>query len=190
MGRRRQSDMHLPWRMYHHRNAYYFISTSRQRISLGSDLGDALLAYRRIVGSGTIGRAASGQHLGRAMHRNAQQGANIRNIQFDLKISDVVRLLERAGGCCELTGISFSFEVHDPSAKRPWAPSLDRIDSSGPYQYENCRIVCAAVNIALSNFGDDILRRIAVTLCNRHFTHGEFITKVSDHFHAGDCYLG
>lgn len=70
-------------------------------------------------------------------------------------------LAERANGKCELTGIAFSAQ-RDPGTRMAyWAPSIDRIKNDRGYEYDNCRLVCAAVNIALSDFGTVALRRIA-----------------------------
>lgn len=70
-------------------------------------------------------------------------------------------LLARAAGHCELTGIKFSSKRIAGALKRPWAPSLDRMDRAKGYEAANCRIVCVAVNLALNEFGEGVLRRIA-----------------------------
>jgi hypothetical protein len=46
-------------------------------------------------------------------------------------------------------------------ARRPFAPSLDRIDSNQPYSRRNCRLVLQAVNFALNAWGDDVFLAIA-----------------------------
>jgi hypothetical protein len=72
------------------------------------------------------------------------------------------RLWERADGRCELTKIKLrprppglGPEVH------PWTASVDRIDRWKGYEFSNCRIVCAAVNLALNQFGEEVLTEIA-----------------------------
>jgi hypothetical protein len=69
-------------------------------------------------------------------------------------------MANRASGKCELSGIEWDHKTVVGN-KRPFAPSIDRIDCSAGYTFENCRLVCIAVNIALSNFGDETLIRIA-----------------------------
>jgi hypothetical protein len=80
---------------------------------------------------------------------------------------DLDVLWNRAGGRCEVTGIPFTWERYRNCIKRPWAASVDRVDNSKGYEFENCRLVCAAVNLALNEFGDDVLIRIAQALVRR-----------------------
>jgi hypothetical protein len=81
-----------------------------------------------------------------------------------LSADEIQQLLARASGRCELTGIPFSAVRIDGCSKRPWTPSIDRIDNAKPYTLSNCRVVCTAVNLALNEFGETILRRIAWSL--------------------------
>ena len=91
----------------------------------------------------------------------AQRNAKAREIAFHLTKDDFKRILHRAEGRCELTGIPFSLDRHDRSKRRPFAPSLDRIDSRLHYTPDNCRLVAVAVNAAMSDWGEEVLRRIA-----------------------------
>jgi hypothetical protein len=75
---------------------------------------------------------------------------------------DLVALWKQAGGHCMLTGLPFrETAVGTGRARRPYAPSLDRIDSREPYSRRNCRLVLQAVNFALNAFGDDVFLAIA-----------------------------
>jgi hypothetical protein len=73
----------------------------------------------------------------------------------------------RAGGKCELTGIEFSLQSPRLSQRRPWAPTLDRKDASAGYTPKNCRLICSAVNIALNDWGEEALLKIAKALFPR-----------------------
>lgn len=74
---------------------------------------------------------------------------------------DLAHLWMSCGGCCSLTGLDFlDTQVGTGKARRPYAPSLDRIDSRAPYSRANCRLVLASVNFALNSFGDDVFERI------------------------------
>jgi hypothetical protein len=75
---------------------------------------------------------------------------------------DLVALWKDGEGRCMLTGLPFrETAVGSGRARRPFAPSLDRIDSSQPYSRRNCRLVLQAVNFALNSWGDDVFLAIA-----------------------------
>jgi hypothetical protein len=80
---------------------------------------------------------------------------------------EFIAMAERAGGKCEVTGIPFSTQKAPGQVKHMWAPSVDRIDCRGGYEASNCRLVCVAVNLALNEFGIDVLSRIALALGSR-----------------------
>ena len=84
-----------------------------------------------------------------------------------LSKDELKALWARANGKCQLTGIPFSSERKPGCVKRPWMPSVDRIDCSKGYTADNCRLVCVAVNLALNEFGDEVLLTIAKGLLYR-----------------------
>ena len=58
-------------------------------------------------------------------------------------------------GICELTGLKFNLELSDKTRMHPYSPSLDRINSEDSnYTKTNTRVVLTAVNLTLSNFGE------------------------------------
>lgn len=70
---------------------------------------------------------------------------------------------------CSLTGIPFVTErPKEKFARRPFAASIDRIDSKKGYELDNCRLVCIAVNLAMNVWGEDVLYRIAEGLSRNH----------------------
>jgi hypothetical protein len=72
-------------------------------------------------------------------------------------------LFEAQGARCGLTGIGFDLRVVGcGQARRPFAPSLHRIDSSAGYTRDNTRLVCQAVNFALNAYGEDMFRDIVL----------------------------
>lgn len=65
-----------------------------------------------------------------------------------------------AAGKCELSGIQFDLSRN--GVKGPYAPSIDRIDSSKGYSPDNCRIILWALNAAFSHWGAEVFRKIAI----------------------------
>lgn len=68
----------------------------------------------------------------------------------------------RASGICAATGIRFIWE--GPDKHNPWAPSVDRIDSSKGYTLENCQVVCWIYNWAKGNWHPDVVLEMAKAL--------------------------
>lgn len=79
-----------------------------------------------------------------------------------LELADVVHMAVRSQGRCEVSGLPFNFEVH--GKRRPFAPSIDRIDSSVGYTPTNSRLVCFAVNVGMNCWGDAPFLRICRAL--------------------------
>jgi hypothetical protein len=77
-------------------------------------------------------------------------------------MSLVFALYEAQGERCALSGLRFDLRIiGSGKARRPFAPSLDRIDSTGGYTRDNVRLVCQGVNFALNAYGEDTFREIA-----------------------------
>jgi hypothetical protein len=94
----------------------------------------------------------------------AIQRARKRSLPVDADLAALTFEIYAAQGArCALTGIQFDLcVVGTGQARRPFAPSLDRIDSSEGYTRDNTRLVCQAVNFALNAFGEDVFREIAL----------------------------
>lgn len=73
-------------------------------------------------------------------------------------IADRLRLTR---GRCELTGLRFSTDREDVT-NRPFAHSIDRIDSGKGYTRGNIRIVCAGINVAMMHWGEALFAKLAV----------------------------
>jgi hypothetical protein len=82
--------------------------------------------------------------------------AKKRGLEFDLHLY-VDQLQARIdAGKCELTGQRF-----DLSPGRKFnSPSLDRIDPSKGYTFDNVRIVLNVINVALGDWGEETLRLV------------------------------
>ena len=82
-------------------------------------------------------------------------------------------VMRRSRGRCEVTGIQFQVHKPDDARARPFMHSIDRIDSTRGYVDGNCRLVCYAVNLAMSNWGEDVFAQIATGyIVNRYCALG------------------
>lgn len=95
------------------------------------------------------------------------KGAKARGIAFELTLQDVQVMLKASRGKCAVTDKPFSNEKPAGYRIRPWAPSIDRIDPRKPYTKENCRVVCAAVNVAMNQFGDALFMGLIEAIVRR-----------------------
>ena len=98
----------------------------------------------------------------RAVLNRARKSSRRRNQKFDLNIDDLHSLWDAQNGICDVSGLPFSEEECEGTrVKQPFAPSLDCIDPSKGYVRGNVRFVNEAVKFARTEWGDDVLRRLA-----------------------------
>jgi hypothetical protein len=109
------------------------------------DLSDPV--YRRRL----AGRLVSG-----ARSRAARRG-----VSCTIEPEDVERLLKEQNMRCAVSGLNFSFKVYPTTVKHPFGPSIDRERSSGGYDPGNVRLVCAAANFGLGEWGEEVFLPIA-----------------------------
>jgi hypothetical protein len=85
-----------------------------------------------------------------------------RGIGFDLDPEYAEVLFLRQHGRCAVTRIPFHMQrFSDAFVKYPFAPSIDRILSSGGYTQDNARLVCAAVNFGMGQWGEELFITLA-----------------------------
>lgn len=83
-------------------------------------------------------------------------------------------LLKASGGRCVVSGVKFSAEGPGVSRTKPMQHSIDRRTPCAGYTQENIRIVCNAVNVAMSDWGEDVFAAIAKSyLINQYGSTGE-----------------
>lgn len=75
--------------------------------------------------------------------------------EIDFDEDYLIELIER--GYCEVTKIPFVLGSVKDGAKKPFSPSIDRIDSSKGYCKENIRLVLWQVNLMKGELSDDEL---------------------------------
>ncbi len=103
-------------------------------------------AYNKKYSMTSTGRA-------RRLCQAAQQRRASRELGFDLTHQWVLDRLE--AGVCELSGLPFFFRV-GKERPHPYAPSIDRIDSSKGYLQSNCRLVLWCLNAGMLDFGEEV----------------------------------
>ncbi len=99
------------------------------------------------------------KNFSNSLIRSLKQRAKIMKIEFDLDVNFIDEMYTAQNGKCALTKIDFMFEKQD-SSRRPFAPSIDRIDSKLGYTKDNVRLVCIVVNLSLNEFGDQVFDKM------------------------------
>ena len=101
---------------------------------------------------------------------HAANGRNRMREAVDVfSMADLVATWNACGGVCAVSGLPFSFRVvGDGQAKRPFAPSLDRIDRHKPYRRDNVRLVVSVANFAMNAWGDEPLLQLATAVHRKH----------------------
>lgn len=158
MGRRRTTNLDLPLRVYQDRNSYrYRVPGSRRSITLCATREEVETTLARITGHST---KMDVRHLS-VIRATARKNAVSRGLEFHLTPADISDLWRRSGGCCELSGLKFDLLNLRGHRRRPFAPSIDRIDSTLGYTVQNCRLVVVILNLAINEFGEDVFAQVA-----------------------------
>lgn len=97
----------------------------------------------------------------------ARKRAKLRGIDCSINVEWILERLRSQAYRCALSGIEFSQETLGTAHKRPFMPSLDRIECSIGYTPGNSRIVCVAVNMLLQDWGDAVFIAIVNGSRNR-----------------------
>lgn len=97
------------------------------------------------------------------LYHASKKNARVRSLTWDLTRDQFDQLIDGSGMRCAVTGIPFDMSpVVGAGMRRPFYPSLDRRDSLLGYEISNCRMVCVAANIAMQQWGEEVLRRLAI----------------------------
>jgi len=95
------------------------------------------------------------------------RNAVARGIEVQMTADEAITLLAETGGYCSLTGLPFSDRRQAGWRVAPFKPSLDRVRNNAPYSANNCRWICAAANIALNDYGENVFSQIALAYAER-----------------------
>ena len=164
MGRNRNEASKLPANVYLKSGTYYFVTPPPHRkwINLGKNESAIYYQLNQLAAIYTSAERRTprlGPKISTAYNK-CKHGALARDLEFKITRKMIEDLYIQAGGKCQITGIEFSDELIGNAKSRPWAPSIDRIDSSKGYTLDNIRLVCVSVNFALGAWGDEVLKRI------------------------------
>jgi hypothetical protein len=155
---------------------YYYsniiVQGKRRELPLGPHLPSAIQQHSENVKlhyphHGNFAKKPPELDYAKTLFASVKSNARTRNIYVDITVEDIEVMLERSGFRCELTDIHFDLQKKSRFRVRPWVPSVDRIDSSKPYTMNNCRVVCAAVNSAMNQYGEDVLMKIAMMMIEK-----------------------
>jgi hypothetical protein len=163
MGRGRIRNHHLPKRIYIHHGAYWYYPKDSAPVKLARL--DAPIEAIEKYGV-ELPLFSFDQHA-KELFRVLRRSAKSRRIPLAITLEDVLSMLKAANYCCTISGVPFSYERVPGCRVRPWIPSIDRIDSRLGYTVENCRIVCAYINIALNTFGLPVLEKVIKAMRGR-----------------------
>lgn len=103
------------------------------------------------------------RHPEAQLWRGARDRAAQSGVEFSLTRAWVAERLLR--GECELTGIVFRSSKNGRCS--PYGPSIDRRDSSLGYTPSNCRVIVWALNMGLSEWGEELYARVAAAYLER-----------------------
>jgi len=98
--------------------------------------------------------------------KSAKERERPKGNQVTLSVEEITKKIEK--GYCELTGLPFDLFPSTTHHHNPYAPSLDRIDSSNrEYSPQNTRVVLTSVNVALGQYGEQIMLPILKAMVNK-----------------------
>ena len=139
------------------------------RIKLGDPWCNAEIqdAYRT---SGVTYRGGTPTDWAKEVNRvyvSAKGRARIQKMQFGLDRNTIEEMLREQRHSCAISGIYFDPTGYESCHARPFAMSLDRIDSGLGYTSTNVRLVCFIVNVALGQWGLPAVERMAEAISSQ-----------------------
>lgn len=96
----------------------------------------------------------------RMLKSNCARRSRQNGYDFDLTSDWIIQRIEEG---CVLTGVKFNLD----DVYNPFAPSIDRIDSSKGYTKDNCRLIVTIANFAKNEWNDEALYIFAEKLLSK-----------------------
>lgn len=150
-------------------SSYYFVTPGEHKWKrLGKDIESAKQKLKELLAEplklsniSVVGVERSRLVMfSRDIYRSARSNALAKNVKWDLTEQHVLDMMVAANGYCQISGLPFTNEAHGKRGLRPWMPSIDRINATGCYETGNVRLICVVANIALSDFGDEVFKKL------------------------------
>jgi hypothetical protein len=107
-------------------------------------------------------------HL-RSLENEASKRATKSGFAYDLPYRYAEVLFVAQNGACALTELPMDLAKQDGAFRRPWAPSLDRIDNDKGYVKDNVRLVCVAANYAKGEWSENVFRKLVTAAARNPF---------------------
>lgn len=154
----RKKWMHIVGRTPEQKRVFYRRGKNTYALGPMSDPETVLRRYAMVHGLHEdpkhIVRNSPKGHFISQLCRLARGRAKADGLEFSITADDVKNMITAQKAKCALSGVAFSFE-QSGNGKRPFAPSIDRINPAIGYVLGNIRIVCQMANIARNSFTDD-----------------------------------
>ena len=112
-------------------------------------------------------KKADPSQFGKLEYAALKVRAKDKGYEFDLSPEFLQELFDKTEGVCEQTGIPFDMALGTKKNRNPLRPSVDRIDSAKGYTQDNVRLVLTIVNIAKSDFPDEVVNTVVEAWANR-----------------------
>ena len=147
----------MPTGVYLSRGKYYKV-IKNVWYPVGKTLDDVKRNLPLVKGKMPLGRSEILNYCQKVFIQAKQNAKGRRKLEFSIQKEDLLALLDDCKWKCAVTGIKFNLEVI--AGKKPFAPSLDRINSDLGYVPGNCRFVCVAANYAMNVWGEMVLNKM------------------------------
>lgn len=150
----------------HFKHGRYYLVVRQKWHPLPKDYDAAVVAVgelrRRLAATAAGTPFQRRRALVAKLLRGARGRARKLKREFSITVDDVMALGDASSWSCAITAIKFTIDRHETARIRPFYPSIDRIDSTKGYTADNCRLVCAAMNAALGEWGEKVFTKLAV----------------------------
>ena len=151
MGRPRKNN-DLPARVFFRHGRHYYVVNGTWT-PLSRDKDAALAEAASLDTQYSPGWDVNLQRALEAVFKARRQNARARSIDFTVNLQDVIEMAKATKWRCAVSLIPFSLEPVPGKRRKPFAPSIDRIDSAKGYVAGNVRVVCLATNLAMNEWG-------------------------------------